>query len=208
MKRFLSRLALLGIVAAGALGASVAASSAQACAPGSTDCSMGEGERPHWLVDPGRIDSGRVRPDVRPDVRPGRPDRRPDVRPGRPEWRPDARPGGRTEWRPDRDHRPRYDRHRPRRDNPRWRDRDYYRYDRPRGGIYLNYNVDRYAPGYYDDDYYYVEPAPRYVEPRYRVRLSAAHVEWCYARYKTYRASDNTFKPTRNTRRQCISPYS
>lgn len=64
--------------------------------------------------------------------------------------------------------------------------------------------------GPFYDDYWYV-PQYRYVEPMplYRViNLSAAHVHWCYKRYKTYRASDNTFKPTKHTRRQCISPYS
>lgn len=34
-----------------------------------------------------------------------------------------------------------------------------------------------------------------------------AHVEWCYARYRSYRASDNTFQPYNGPRRPCISPY-
>jgi len=34
-----------------------------------------------------------------------------------------------------------------------------------------------------------------------------AHVEWCYSRYRSYRASDNTFQPYNGPRRQCISPY-
>lgn len=196
MKRILSRLAVIGIVAAGALGTSVATS--WSCAPGSTDCPVDQ-VRPGWGGDrPGR-----------PDVRPERPDWRPDAGAGRPDWRPDDRPG-RPQWRPDRDNRPRWDRYQqPRRDPDRWRDhgwrdhgwRDRGWRDRPSGGIYLNLDLNRYAPGY--DDGYYVDP-----RPRYRVRLSAAHVEWCSARYKTYRASDNTFKPTRDTRRQCISPYS
>lgn len=35
-----------------------------------------------------------------------------------------------------------------------------------------------------------------------------AHVSWCYDRYRSYRASDNTFQPYQGPRRQCISPYS
>lgn len=34
-----------------------------------------------------------------------------------------------------------------------------------------------------------------------------AHVSWCYDRYRSYRASDNTFQPYNGPRRQCISPY-
>ena len=34
-----------------------------------------------------------------------------------------------------------------------------------------------------------------------------AHVEWCYDRYRSYRASDNTFQPYNGPRQQCNSPY-
>ena len=34
-----------------------------------------------------------------------------------------------------------------------------------------------------------------------------AHVQWCYDRYRSYRASDNTFQPYNGPRRQCNSPY-
>jgi len=34
-----------------------------------------------------------------------------------------------------------------------------------------------------------------------------AHVRWCYDRYRSYRASDNTFQPYNGPRRQCVSPY-
>lgn len=37
--------------------------------------------------------------------------------------------------------------------------------------------------------------------------LPRSHVEWCYARYRSYRASDNTFQPYNGPRRQCVSPY-
>jgi len=34
-----------------------------------------------------------------------------------------------------------------------------------------------------------------------------AHVQWCYDRYRSYRASDNTFQPNNGPRQQCRSPY-
>ena len=37
---------------------------------------------------------------------------------------------------------------------------------------------------------------------------SSAHVSWCYDRYRTYRASDDTFQPYHGPRRRCRSPYS
>lgn len=42
--------------------------------------------------------------------------------------------------------------------------------------------------------------------PRYR-GYGNAHVEWCYARYRSYRERDNTFQPYQGPRRQCHSPY-
>jgi hypothetical protein len=33
------------------------------------------------------------------------------------------------------------------------------------------------------------------------------HTGWCYSRYKSYRASDNTYQPYNGPRRQCNSPY-
>ncbi|SFZ82444.1 BA14K-like protein [Devosia enhydra] len=35
----------------------------------------------------------------------------------------------------------------------------------------------------------------------------SAHVAWCSDRYRSYRASDNTFQPYNGPRQQCISPY-
>jgi hypothetical protein len=43
--------------------------------------------------------------------------------------------------------------------------------------------------------------------PRYSGGGSS-HVQWCYDRYRSYRASDNTFQPYNGGRRQCYSPYS
>ncbi|RJT36106.1 BA14K family protein [Mesorhizobium waimense] len=34
-----------------------------------------------------------------------------------------------------------------------------------------------------------------------------AHVQWCYDRYRSYRAWDNTFQPYDGPRQQCYSPY-
>jgi len=34
-----------------------------------------------------------------------------------------------------------------------------------------------------------------------------AHVRWCYNRYRSYRAYDNTFQPYNGPRQQCYSPY-
>jgi hypothetical protein len=34
-----------------------------------------------------------------------------------------------------------------------------------------------------------------------------AHVSWCYDRYRSYRAYDNTFQPYNGPRRLCYSPF-
>ncbi len=45
-------------------------------------------------------------------------------------------------------------------------------------------------------------------QPRTVIRgPNNAHVQWCYDRYRSYRASDNTFQPYNGPRRQCNSPY-
>lgn len=78
-------------------------------------------------------------------------------------------------------------------------DRRYWRYDRP-----------HYRPYYR----HYYRPAPRYwgPSPVYRhgppvYRGGNPHVHWCYNRYRSYRAYDNTFQPNYGPRRQCYSPY-
>ena len=40
-----------------------------------------------------------------------------------------------------------------------------------------------------------------------RVTGGSPHTRWCYARYRSYRAWDNTFQPYSGSRRQCYSPY-
>jgi hypothetical protein len=45
-------------------------------------------------------------------------------------------------------------------------------------------------------------------QPAYRYRGGgSAHERWCYSRYRSYRAWDNTFQPYNGPRRQCYSPY-
>lgn len=76
----------------------------------------------------------------------------------------------------------------------RWR-----RHHRPRAGFFFEFGTrPYYRPPYY---------APRYEYPRPVYRLSKAHVRWCYNRYRSYRASDNTFQPYHGPRKPCISPY-
>jgi hypothetical protein len=88
-----------------------------------------------------------------------------------------------------------------------------------RDGYYRGYRGSRHhRPGYRrHGDFWF--PAAAFLggaaigsiianQPRTTVRVSSAHVEWCYNRYKTYRASDNTFQPYNGPRRQCLSPYS
>lgn len=54
------------------------------------------------------------------------------------------------------------------------------------------------------------DPGPTYVAPRrvYRGGGGGSHVQWCYDRYRSYRAYDNTFQPYNGPRQQCWSPYS
>ncbi|MCF3640500.1 BA14K family protein [Rhizobium sp. TRM95111] len=93
-----------------------------------------------------------------------------------------------------------------------------YRYRR---GYYRGHRGYRYArPGYrrWDDGYWYPYAAfgtgviiggAIASQPRvYRdAGVNPRHVEWCYARYRSYRAYDNTFQPYGGPRQQCLSPY-
>jgi hypothetical protein len=71
-----------------------------------------------------------------------------------------------------------------------WRYRHHYR----GSGLYFGLGL---VPSYN----YYV--APR----RYYRSASTAHTQWCYSRYRSYRAWDNTWQPYYGPRRQCYSPY-
>ncbi|MES5097274.1 BA14K family protein [Agrobacterium sp. BA1120] len=39
-----------------------------------------------------------------------------------------------------------------------------------------------------------------------RPSYGSSHQQWCASRYRSYRASDNTFQPNNGPRRQCVSP--
>ncbi|MEI2297548.1 BA14K family protein [Ensifer sp. MJa1] len=104
------------------------------------------------------------------------------------------------------------------------RGRGYYR-DRDRryrDGYYRDgYYRDRYRRYYRDDD----NDVGAFIgglaagaivggllsQPRYynqpRVVGGSAHTRWCYARYRSYRAWDNSYQPYSGSRRQCYSPY-
>lgn len=88
-----------------------------------------------------------------------------------------------------------------------YRDRDYRRYRRDRGP-----NVGAVIGGLAAGAIIGGALAqPRYVERRYvaprRYVGGNAHVNWCYSRYRSYRAYDNTFQPYNGPRQQCYSPY-
>lgn len=89
-------------------------------------------------------------------------------------------------------------------DDWRWR-RHHHRRHFNDSSIYFGLGLGIPAYQYYNN-YQYVEPAPR---RHYRTqRLSSAHVQWCYDRYRSYRAWDNSFQPYNGPRQQCWSPYS
>lgn len=69
--------------------------------------------------------------------------------------------------------------------------------------------------GYYPGPYYglstyrlYYGVRPYYRNyPRMRVSYSRAHFIYCKKRYRSYRASDNSFQPYHGPRKACRSPY-
>lgn len=104
-------------------------------------------------------------------------------------------------------------------DSWRYRNGGYYRYrNRDIGvgvgaaiagalitGAIINSSRPRYVYRDYYEPRYYRDYAPRRV---YRTYGGNAHVDWCYNRYRSYRAYDNSFQPYHGPRRQCWSPYS
>lgn len=49
---------------------------------------------------------------------------------------------------------------------------------------------------------------PRYAPaPRRYYSNASGHTQWCYNRYRSYRAYDNTFQPYNGPRQLCYSPY-
>jgi hypothetical protein len=80
------------------------------------------------------------------------------------------------------------------------RDRDFH------FGLYLggpSYGYQPYRHRYYAPPRRYYAPPPRRA---YRGGMNA-HVSWCYNRYRSYRAWDNTFQPYNGPRQLCYSPY-
>jgi hypothetical protein len=109
-----------------------------------------------------------------------------------------------------------------RRDIRRDRDRDYrqdrdYRRDRDRSyRDWRGHRGYRYSrPGYrrHSDGWWY--PLAAFgagaiiggAIANQPARASGSHIQWCANRYRSYRASDNTFQPYNGPRQQCVSPY-
>ncbi|ACI55777.1 BA14K family protein [Rhizobium leguminosarum bv. trifolii WSM2304] len=88
-------------------------------------------------------------------------------------------------------------------------------YGSPYGGYYgtpYRYYGSPYR--YYGSPYRYYGSPYRYYGRPYRSYASSAyyggggsHEAWCYSRYRSYRAFDNTFQPYYGPRRQCVGPY-
>lgn len=99
------------------------------------------------------------------------------------------------------------------------RDRRYYRDRDDRRGYYRGHRGSRdYRRGYrrHSDGWWY--PLAAFGagaiiggaitnQPRPAQALPSRHVQWCADRYRTYRASDNTYVPRAGVRAQCRSPY-
>ena len=86
-----------------------------------------------------------------------------------------------------------------------------YRYPRPGYQVYNGWWFPAFAfgaiAGALATQPYYAAP------PVYAYRQAVPedvwrrHVDWCYRRYRSYRASDNTFQPYHGPRQICYSPY-
>ncbi|MEX0956737.1 MAG: BA14K family protein [Rhizobiaceae bacterium] len=78
------------------------------------------------------------------------------------------------------------------------------RHYRPRGGgVYFDFGNGSFSLTV-PQKRYQRHNRPRYGYPRVR---GSGHVQWCYARYRSYRHWDNTFQPYHGHRKQCVSPY-
>ncbi|WP_431324443.1 BA14K family protein [Rhizobium sp. YTU87027] len=74
------------------------------------------------------------------------------------------------------------------------------------GGALAQPYYGPYYDTYYGSPYGYYRPYRQYYGPSVAYE-GGSHVSWCYARYRTYRAFDNTYQPYYGPRRQCIGPY-
>ncbi|WP_394801906.1 BA14K family protein [Rhizobium halophilum] len=104
----------------------------------------------------------------------------------------------------------------------RHRDRDHRRWDRDRDhrrGYYRGHRGYReHRRGYrrHNDGWWYplaafgagalIGGAASSNQPR-AAGINPKHYEWCANRYRTYRASDNTYVPRVGIRAECTSPY-
>lgn len=99
----------------------------------------------------------------------------------------------------------------------RWRGGHQDDWGRPYYHRHYRHNP-RYRPhhgGYWDGDYWpgiflglpllYGGYYDSYYDPYYGT--VSAHIRWCQARYRSYRAYDNSWQPKHGPRRACISPY-
>jgi len=77
--------------------------------------------------------------------------------------------------------------------------------DRDGDGISLQFRFG--SPYYYGHPYAYGPYRAYPVAPRRHYGAMNAHVAWCYDRWRSYRASDNTYQPYNGPRRECRSPY-
>ena len=76
-----------------------------------------------------------------------------------------------------------------------------YSYRRPGWHPYRGFWFPPMAFGAYGPRSYAPPPPPA------RYRLPSRHYAYCSNRYRSYRASDNTFQPYHGPRRACRSPY-
>jgi hypothetical protein len=98
----------------------------------------------------------------------------------------------------------------------------YFRRGFYRAGGFYCYNGYRgvfgFRPGYrYHNGYWF--PATAFAAgvaagaiattppPRSPARFAAAHVQWCFNHYASYREWDNSYQPYLGPRRPCLSPY-
>ena len=95
-----------------------------------------------------------------------------------------------------------------------WHGGDRYGYYRG----YRGYRSERYGYRRHNDGWWYplaafgagvviggaiAAPPAR----RYETGVNPRHADWCYSRYRSYRAWDNSFQPYGGPRQQCLSPY-
>jgi hypothetical protein len=52
------------------------------------------------------------------------------------------------------------------------------------------------------------QPSRTQTAPRYDgAYLNSNHIDWCHNRWRSFRASDNSYQPYNGPRRICVSPY-